>query len=65
MTITGTYSVNSDCPGNFTAQVAPIGITLHVYFVITSNGSEFYGMEPDAALVITRVAKKMFPGRNI
>jgi len=65
VTITGTYSVNSDCPGNFTAQVAPIGITLHVYFVITSNGSEFYGMEPDAALVITRVAKKMFPGRNI
>src|SRR5277367_2029159 len=34
LTITGLYTVNPDCTGTFTLQVAPFGIVVDVLFVI-------------------------------
>jgi hypothetical protein len=65
VTLTGTYTVNSDCTGTFSGQVAPIGILLDVSFVIANNGTEFQGIETDTGLAITRIGRKLFPGRNI
>jgi hypothetical protein len=65
VTATGTYAVNSDCTGTMTLQVAPIGITLHVFFVVANGGNEIQAIETDPGLVITRAARKLFPGRAI
>ena len=65
LTITGTYIVNPDCTGTFTLQVAPIGITVHVFFVIDDRGDGFQAIETDPGLVITRVGRRLFPGRAI
>ena len=65
ITVTGTYSVNSDCTGTMTVQVSPIGVTVHVFFVIDDNLSEFQAIETDAGLVITRNGKRLYPGRAI
>lgn len=61
MTATGTYTVNSDCTGTLTLQVAPLGITVHVYFVLDSNLAEFQAIETDSGLAITRNGKRQFP----
>jgi hypothetical protein len=65
VTLTGTYTVNPDCTGTFTVQVAPGGFPLNVFFVIADNGSEFHGIETATGFVITRIARKLSPGRNI
>jgi len=65
LTITGTYTVNSDCTGTFTLQVAPFGITVDVLFVIDDGWNEFRAIETDAGFVITRVGRKLYPGRAI
>jgi hypothetical protein len=73
LTLKGTYTVNSDCTGTFSAtgfanlgpNIPPVPLTLHVSFVIANNGTEFHGIETDSGLVLTRIARKMFPGRNI
>jgi hypothetical protein len=73
LTLTGTYTVNSDCTGNVTAQgmtapqagSPPISLTLHLFFVIDNNGSEFQGIETDTGFVITRIARRLSTGRNI
>jgi hypothetical protein len=65
ITVTGTYSVNSDCTGTLTLQVSPFGITVHVYLVISDNWSQFQAIETDAGLVITRQGRKIYPGKNI
>ncbi len=65
VSITGTYTVNADCTGTMTLQVSIPGIPafpLHVSFVMDDNGKEFQGMETDAGLVVTRIARKIFPG---
>ena len=62
--ITGTYTVNSDCTGTFALQLAP-NFTLHVFFVIDSGGDGFQAIETEPGLVITRIGRRMFPGRNI
>lgn len=64
VSITGTYTLNPDCTGTMTLQVAPIGVTVHVYFALDSNGSAFQAIETDAGLVITRAGKKQFPGNG-
>ncbi len=73
LTLKGTYTVNSDCTGTFSAagfatlapNVAPLALTLHVSFAIANNRTEFHGIETDTGLVLTRIARKLFPGRNI
>ena len=60
--ITGTYTVNPDCTGTLTLQVAPIGITVPVFIVIDNNWNEFQAIETDAGYVITRLGKKLYPG---
>jgi hypothetical protein len=64
-TETGTYTVNSDCTGTYTVQIAPFGITSQAYFAIDTNGDELEIIVTDPNSVITCVAKKLFPGRAI
>jgi hypothetical protein len=65
LTIVGTYKVNPDCTGTAALQVSPFGITVHVLFVIIDDGDGFQAMETDNGLVITRVGRKLYPGRAI
>jgi hypothetical protein len=65
VTQTGTYTVNPDCTGTFTLQVSPIDVTVHVFFVIDDSGNGFQAIETDPGLVITRVGRRLFPGRVI
>ena len=68
VTITGTYKVNPDCTGTMTLQVSIPGIPvfpLHVFFAIDDGGNGFQGMETDSGLVITRIGRRLFPGRAI
>jgi len=64
-TITGTYTVNPNCTGTLTLQVAPIGITVPVSIVIDNNWNEFQAIETSPGVVITRVGHKLYPGINI
>jgi hypothetical protein len=65
LTITGTYKVNPDCTGTLTLQVSPFGITVDVFFVIDDGWNEFRAIETDSGFVITRIGRKLYPGRNI
>ncbi len=65
VTVTGTYIVNPDCTGTMTLQVSPIDVSVHVFFVIDSGGDGFQAIETDAGLVITRIGRRLFPGRDI
>jgi hypothetical protein len=64
-TETGTYTVNSDCTGTYTVQIAPFGITSQAFFAIDTNGDELEIIVTDPGSVITCVAKKLFPGKAI
>jgi hypothetical protein len=64
MTGTGTYTVNPDCTGTMTLQVSPT-LAVQVFFVIADWGNEFQAIETNPGLVITRAARRMFPGRAI
>jgi hypothetical protein len=61
LTVTGTYTVDPDCTGTLTLQVAPLGLTVHVYFVLDNNIAEFQAIETDAGLAITRIGRRQFP----
>jgi hypothetical protein len=61
LTFAGTYTVNPDCTGTFTLQIASVGITQHVFFVIDDNGTEFRAIETDAGFVGTRIGRRQFP----
>jgi hypothetical protein len=65
LTITGTYKVNPDCTGTMTLQVSPIGVTVDVFFVIDDGGNGFQAIETDPGLVITRIGRRLLPGRAI
>jgi hypothetical protein len=65
VTVTGTYTVNPDCTGTMTLQVSPIDVTVHIFFAIDDGGNGFQAIETDAGLVITRVGRRLFPGRAI
>ena len=59
--ITGTYTVNPDCTGTFTGEIAPVGITAHVFFAIRENGAEFQAIQTDPGVVVTGIARRQFP----
>jgi hypothetical protein len=63
-THTGTYTVNSDCTGTFTLQIAP-GIASHYFFVIANDGSAYQAVCLDPVAVITRFGTRLYPGRAI
>ena len=62
-TATGTYTVNVDCTGTFT-QVTPM-FTSHYSFVIDNGGVEFQAICQDTGVVVTRLGRALYPGRNI
>ena len=57
----GTYTVNSDCSGNYTVQIPPLGLTAHGFFVIDDGGNEFQLIETDPGTVVTGVVRRQFP----
>jgi hypothetical protein len=59
-TFTGTYTVNADCTGTFTLQIASVGVTQHVFFVIDDSGNEFRAIETDPGFVGTRIGRRQF-----
>jgi hypothetical protein len=63
-TSAGTYTVNSDCTGTFTLQIAP-GIAAHYFFVIANSGSEYHAVCLDPVAVISRIGVRLYPGRTI
>jgi hypothetical protein len=63
-TTTGTYTVNADCTGTFSFQIAP-GISSHYFFVIANDGSAYQAVCLDPVAVITRFGNRLYPGRAI
>jgi hypothetical protein len=61
---TGIYTVNADCTGTFSLQIAP-GISSHYFFVIANSGSEYRAVCLDPVAVITRSGMRLYPGRAI
>ena len=60
----GTYTVNSDCTGTYSIQLAP-GKTANYFFVIANDGSEFRAICVDKYAVLTRIGTRLYPGRAI
>jgi hypothetical protein len=61
---TGTYTVNADCTGTFILQIAP-GISAHYFFVISDAGDVYQAVCLDSVAVITRIGRRLYPGRYI
>ena len=59
-TETGTYTVNSDCSGTYTAQLS-IGIVAHVFFLIDDSVNELRFIGTDAGSVLSGTARRQFP----
>ena len=57
---TGTYTLNPDCTGTFTLQIAP-GIASHFYFVLAASGDVFQALCLDPVAVITRIGRRQYP----
>jgi len=62
ITVSGTYTVNPDCTGSMTVNVAPLGITTNADFVIANDGLQIRTISTDAGTVETRVYTKQFQG---
>ena len=62
VTFFGTYEVNPDCTGSFTLNVAPLGITINLDFVIDDDGAELRAIVTGPGAVETRVYRKQFSG---
>lgn len=60
VTNTGTYTVNPDCTGTFTLQIAP-GIASRFYFVLAASGNVFQALCLDPVAVITRIGRRQYP----
>jgi hypothetical protein len=60
LTNTGTYTVNPDCTGTFTVQLAP-GIASHFYFALAASGDVFQALCLDPIAVITRIGRRQYP----
>ena len=62
VTFFGTYEVNPDCTGSLTLNVAPLGITINLDFVIDDDGAELRAIVTGPGAVETRVYRKQFSG---
>ena len=60
---TGTYTVNPDCTGTFTLSGAQGPATW--YFVIADNWNEIRAICVDPYVVLTKIGRKLYPGRNL
>ena len=58
VTMAVAYAVNADCTGTFTAQISPVGITTHLFFVIDDNGKELQIIQTDPGVVVTGIARR-------
>ena len=58
VSIVGTYDVKSDCTGTLTANISPVGITTHLFFVIDDNGKEFQTIQTDPGVVVSGIARR-------
>jgi hypothetical protein len=65
ITQTGTYIVNPDCTGTYTAEVSPIGITVHFFFIVADTGDQLDVISTDAGTVLAGVARRLYSGRAI
>ena len=61
LTQTGTYTVNADCTGTYTALVSPLGFMVHFFFVIADSGNELVVISADANTVLAGTARRLFP----
>jgi len=57
----GTYTVNADCTGSYSVQIAPLGISGHGFFVMDDSANELQILVTDSGLVVTCVAQRRFP----
>jgi hypothetical protein len=55
--VTGSYTVNSDCTGTITMNIAP-GVYGHWDIVIADNGKTFFAVVTDAQFVLSMEAVK-------
>ena len=60
-TAKGTYTVNPDCTGTYTAVNPVLGITAHAVFVIADSGNELQILVTDPGTVISCIARRQFP----
>jgi hypothetical protein len=59
VTLKGTYTVNADCTGTLSLQIAPVGITTQSFLVIDQSGREFRAINTDPpGQAVTTVATK-------
>jgi len=61
ITQTGTYTVNPDCTGTYTAKVSPIGLTVHFFFIIADGGNTLEVLSIDPTTAISGTARRQFP----
>jgi len=60
---TGTFTVNPDCTGTFTLTGAKGPSTW--FFVISDNWNEIRAICVDPFAVLTKVARRIYPGRSM
>lgn len=60
VTQTGTYTVNPDCSGTYTAQLS-LGFTVHFFFLIADSGNELVVISADPNTVLSGTARRLFP----
>ena len=61
---TGTYTVNPDCTGTFTLTVGQ-GHLSTWFFVIADNWNEIRAICVDPFAVLTKIGRRIYPGRNM
>lgn len=57
-TVTGTYTVNSDCTGTKTVNTS-VGVTVHEAIIVTGGGQRMVGTQTDPWAVIQTRAEKI------
>jgi hypothetical protein len=65
ISFSGTYTVNSDCTGTMTLLTPAPNPTITLFFTIADNLNEFQAIETLPGVVVTRIGRRMFPGRNM
>jgi len=65
ISFSGTYTLNSDCTGTMTLLTPAPNPTVTLFFAVADNLAEFQAIETLPGAIVTRIGRKMFPGRNI